>query len=277
LTGAHPNANGTIIYAADHFDNKVYLYTASLGDAAPPMNGIDVPFGVTVDSSRNLYVTKERVKKVAVFHLNERTPFRIISQGMIQPTFMAVANDGTLYVSDPDPGSGDVIEYAPGSNTPTLILKLPWTRGKQSPEGLALDASNNLYVAYNDNNIRHGDHNGRVQMFKPGATTGTDTGIRVLAVGGLTIDKAGNLILTDQLAPAVFVYPPGSSHPSKRVNLGFSDPFGVAFNQAQDRLYLTDPFGPAIYEIAYPQWTILHKIPTSYQAWGIAVSPSAPQ
>jgi hypothetical protein len=273
--GAQTNATTTVIYVADHFDSKVDFYTATLGQGARQMS-IDIPFGVTIDSLGDLYVTKEREKKVTVFHPNQRTPFRTISNGLIQPTFMAVGNDGTLYVSDPDPGSGNVIEYAPGSSTPTLVLKLPRTNGKQAPEGLALDASNNLYVAYNNDYVTRGLP-GRVQKFAPGATTGVDTGIRVNAVGGLTIDKAGNLILTDQLAPAVLVFPPGSSHPSKKVNLGFSDPFGVAFNQAQTHLYLTDPFGPAIYEIAYPQWTILNKIAVSYQPWGIAVSPSAPQ
>jgi hypothetical protein len=277
MASIQPSRTATLIYVADHFNNKINIYTPTLGQAAPPMSGIDVPAGVAIDASGNLYVTNEREKKVRAYHPGKRTPFRIISVGLIQPTFLVLGNDGTLYVSDPDPGSGNVIEYSRGSNTPTLVAKLPPTNGKQDPEGLALDAGNNLYVAYNDNYIAHGTLYGRVQKFKPGATTGTDLGIRVQTVGGIAFDKLGNMILTDQVAPAVLVFPPGSSTPSKTVNLGFSDPFGVAFNKAQTHLYLTDGFGNAIYEIAYPQWTALNKISVTNQPWGVAVSPRAAQ
>ncbi len=67
-----------------------------------------------------------------------------------------------------------MLEYDKGQTTPTRTVE---TFGAGTfPEGLALDSSNNLYVAYNSND-------GEVLEFTPAAAeTGTNLGIHVAYV-----------------------------------------------------------------------------------------------
>ena len=130
------------------------------------------------------------------------------------PTALAVDSQGNLFIADPGnnrvrmvdvatgsistvAGSGDVYGYG-GDGGPASRARL------SLPNGLAVDAAGNLYIADSGNNrVREVSRTGRITTIvgsgSPGA--GGDGGAAItaqlFAPEGLAIDSAGNLYIAD--------------------------------------------------------------------------------
>jgi trimeric autotransporter adhesin len=148
---------------------------SSLGDNGPATQAqLNVPLGVAVDASGNLYIAdslNERVRRVGV-------------NGIIT----TIAGTGQAGFS----GDG-------GPATAALF---------SNPVGVALDASGNVYVADLDNNrIRRVVQGGPVTTIA-GTTTsvgdgGPSTQARLVYPRGAAVDSSGNLYIADSLANRV--------------------------------------------------------------------------
>jgi len=184
------------------------------------------------------------------------------------PVAVAVGTDGSMYTSDY--ANSRFTEYPPGSTTASNVCALPG-----NGEGVALDASNNLYVAFNSAQTG----TGQIETFAPGAgcTPTSNLGINVGFAGGVTFDASGNLLFEDQFV-GVEVYPPGATSPSQTIG-GFSDPFSMAFGVLQRRLYVGDAGNNAVYNVAYPAGTVAATIPgdSGGSFLGVALDPAAPK
>jgi hypothetical protein len=257
-----------LVYVSDENGQAVYIFPQK-GHNPPPIgkitSGLAAPNGLFVDLARRLYVCNFGGGTVTVYRNGSITPSRTLRQAG-SAIDVAVGTDGTVYVSDWDSGSaGHLLEYPRGHNTPTVTINI-----NGASEGLVLDSSNNLFVAYND--ATNGD--GEVLKFLPGSTVGTNLGIHVGYVGGESMDSQGNLLLNDQNVPAVDVFPPGATQPSNQIK-GFALAFDVALNQGDSRLWVTDPFGPLVYKVAYPSGTIIDSLSNTFSsAFGVATSPN---
>ena len=171
-----------------------------------------------------------------------------------------------MYVANFNEGTnGTVLAYDKGATTPSRTVV---TFGAGSfPEGLAFDSANNLYVAYNTND-------GEVVKFAGGSGSGTNLGIHVGYVGGLTIDKNNTLYLADQNTQVVDVFPAGSTTPSLKIN-GPSGAYGVALNAADSQLYISGAFHPAVERVSLPSGTPNDTITADLaSAFGVAASPA---
>lgn len=256
-----------LVYVADQGAQAVYIFPQVGRNQAPIgkiTSGVLGPNGLFVDKARRLYVCNFGGGTVSVYNHGALTPVRIL-KGAGSAIDVVVGIDGTVYVSNWDSGSsGTLLEYPKGHNTPTVTINI-----NGASEGLALDTSNNLYVAYNDATV--GD--GEVLKFAPGSTVGTNLGIHVGYVGGATIDSSGNLLVDDQNIPGVDVFPPGATQPSQVIK-GFSLAFDIALNQQNTRLWVTQPFAAAN-EVTYPGGKLINSITnTINSAFGVAASPS---
>jgi sugar lactone lactonase YvrE len=135
------------------------------------------------------------------------------------------------------------------------------------PEGLALDSSGNLYVAYND-------HHGQVLEFSNGSRKGRNLGIHVAYVGGMTIDRSDNIVLVDQNHQTVYVFPQGATTPSHEYKpSSLTDE--VALDKDNGELYVTNPTQPpSVNVLSYPTGTIVNTITaTLVSVEGVATSP----
>ncbi|MBV8489013.1 MAG: hypothetical protein JO199_00690, partial [Candidatus Eremiobacteraeota bacterium] len=107
------------------------------------------PYAETVsfDFSGNLYVLM--VNKVLEFAPGRHNPFRTITQGLQGATALKVDRNGTLYVGNygiPSNVPATITEYAPGSTSVLRTIRLGLN---VTPTAMAVDASNDLYVALN--------------------------------------------------------------------------------------------------------------------------------
>src|SRR5690348_5697254 len=161
-----------VLYVSDVLDSRVDIYPLNTSDPAPIgeiVQGVDIPMGLALDGSKNLYVAdnetplilipKHQTDAVTVFAKGASSPFESYFLDVHNPTDVLVGSDGTVYVASF--GDGYVTEFAPGSKTPSLHFKPP----SGSAFSLALDAHDNLYVACTISNA--------VYEFAPGSTQGT--------------------------------------------------------------------------------------------------------
>jgi hypothetical protein len=263
-----PDAAGRrLVYVADENGQAVYIFPQAGKNQAPIGKitaGVLAPNGLFVDRYRKLYVCNFGGGTVTVYRHGSITPLLTLT-GAGSAIDVVVGRDGTVYVSNWDSGSaGTLLEYPKGQTTPSVTINI-----NGASEGLALDSSNNLYVAYNDKTA----FDGEVLKFAPGGTVGTNLGIHVMYVGGATMDSSNNLLLVDQNIPGVDVFPPGATQPSKQIK-GFSLAFDIALTKGDSKLWVTDPGGARVNEVSYPAGTITNTISnTITSAFGVATSP----
>lgn len=219
--------------------------------------GLDEPYGMFVDRGRKLYVANAGNGTVTVYPLGSTAPSETLT-GAGAPTQVAVGRNGAVYVAnignfnDPSDGSGSVLEYRRGRTTPSKTI-ISFTRADEYPTGLALDSSDNLYVAFNRPCLgcKYSQQNrrGAVLRFSPGASKGKDLGIRVDFAEDLIVDDNDNLILgaictiiQDPCYPwsRLYVYPPGRKVPSTEL-LVASGAVSQALNHQNDEIWTTSP------------------------------------
>jgi hypothetical protein len=263
-----------ILFVANGRSNAVDIYdknppNALLGEIT---KGIVGPNGMAVDTAGDLFVANVDNQTVTEYPPGSTKPSRTYTKGfngklLTNPLNVAVGNDGTLYlVNYTFVGNGsEVLEYPSHSLNPSLRISMPG-----GAEGLALDHHNNLYVSYN------GARGGQILKFAPHSTSGKDLGILFGFAGGLAFDGNENLLVCDQTAPAIYVFPPGATKPSKTITGGFSDPYHIAFGQHFARLYVADSAGHDVLIYRYPAATIAAKIHRQFTAYGVALNPPAP-
>jgi streptogramin lyase len=190
--------------------------------------GILNPYNVAVDATGNLYVSNfAGTIGVAVFAPgSSTTPTMTFHNGMGAPNNLVFDASGNLYVSN---NSGlNVTEYKPpfsayASNPAVAPFATFGSNGIfASPQGVAVDHSNNVYVADSSSSA--------VFEFSPSAPA---TAVRSLAANGpynVAIDSLGYVYIPGYggLTGPLAVYPPGTSTTAtSSLTTGLYYPYGV--------------------------------------------------
>jgi hypothetical protein len=262
--------HGGQLYVADQPNQRVAIFSQSSGAPTGQItDAIAAPDGLYVDPSGTLYVCNFGAGTVTEYPKGQTTHSKTLT-GTIGPKYVVAGRDGTVYVSDFGDGShSNLYEYANGSTTPTTTIPF-----ETFPAGVALDTHNKLYVAYSDPT----NSDIEVLKFAPGSTKGKNLGIHIKFdnPGGLAFDKKGDLLLDDQSLPAVDIFPPGATSPSQQIK-GFSLAYQIALNKKDKHLFVSDPFGPSVEEVAYPSGTPIRSFSSGLAgAFGVATSPDSP-
>ncbi|HZY97281.1 MAG TPA: hypothetical protein VFE35_09270 [Candidatus Cybelea sp.] len=263
----HATAPQPLLFVSTGRQNLIQIYQANATHqlVGQITDGLVGPNAEAVDTAGDLYVANVDGATVTVYPPGATKPSLTYTKGLTNPLTPAVGNDGTLYVSNFNPdGSGTILEYPPHHMKPTF--KIPLVGGAV---GLAVDASNNVYVT------TYGSI-GNVVKFPPKSKNGKDLGIKLGFAGRLILDKKGDIIVCDQAVPAVDVFPPGATKPSKQITTGFVDPFALALNKPERRLFVADGAGKTVNVYSYPGLKLVSVINRSGTSYGLAINPPAP-
>lgn len=256
-----------------------YNTWAGQGSFTTSMNG---PDGDWVDKSTmnpDLYVANYNGPYITEYSNaktgNPPTLAYTYSTGMADPVDVTTDKLGNVYEADYNytvQGGGYVNEYAHMSNTVVASCS-----PGGNVEGVAVDKHGNVFVAWNN----FSNEAGSITEYAGGLAgcNGTVLPITFGFLGGIALDKiTGNLIVCDQTGPnfsgaAVDVvgYPSYSSI-TGTLGSGYTDPFHVTIDMANDKAYVADLSLGSVQVLHYPSGT---NITTLGSANGITQAASA--
>jgi hypothetical protein len=214
----HQTSTCPCLYAVNQQANSVTVYASgATGDAKPIQDisgsktGLSMPFGVAVDGSGNIYVTNNGEDSIDIYAAGATgnvAPIRqIIGAPYHYPKGIAIDPiNGDIYVAKPLANS--IAIFAPsasGKASPIGSIQGSQT-GLNDPQGVALDASANIYITNKGDDASTG--NDSVTVYAAGSTgnvapTQTITGARTkldLPLQ-LALDSSSNIYVAN------FTYP----------------------------------------------------------------------
>jgi|SRR5580698_2385654 hypothetical protein len=232
-------------------------------------NGIDTPWGLSVDSNKSLYVANAGNGTVTVYPYGSTTPSTTYS--IFGAALYALADSaGHVFLSGWNQHHrGHVIEFNAGRNRVIAHQRL----GSET-DGMAEDGQGNLYVAY-----RAG---GKFQNSSIAEFSGPDlTNMRLLGMTidepqGLLVDRAGNIIVAESAADRIDVFPPEATAPTLTLTIsGIGNLAELAMQNNETTLWVSSE-GGYVYSMPYP--LTRSTVPAEYdeifaESDGIAVTP----
>jgi len=233
--------NNGNIYCSNYVGDTVFKFTPS-GDATPFITGLNTPNGLAFNSNQDLYVCDGQGNTIYKYDINgallDSYPTANHPSGIIK----SFTNEDMIFTQF----SGDVINRLEPDGTITTISAAPELNG---PVGLAYDSDGDLYVGnYTDREIYRVLANGDLEYI---ATVPTDGG--ALPNLGFIAFGQGFLWGTTMGSDKIFKINPngvddfelfaGSTQGSLDGDISeatFHTPNGIAFNDAEDTMYITD-------------------------------------
>jgi hypothetical protein len=214
--------SGSLVFEGDQVNLAVGIYqTKALAKNPAPIASIAVsagcPYGLARDGKGTIYVADNcGGNDVEEYPIGSTTMSLKITTGISNPLGLAIAKNGTLYVSN-YPAS--ITEYKLGATTP---FKTITGGGLADPFGLALDAKGNLYIADFGANA--------VFELPKGGSTVTNLGLSGAGEPiGLAVDLAHNLLWeTGGAGNTINVYQIGGSTTPIQTITGQGDPYAIS-------------------------------------------------
>ena len=215
--------------------SPLHAQTATVGNTVPLGGGFQLPYGVAVDASGNVYVADEQGSAVKEMPPGCATSTCVttLGAGFLFPTSVAVDSSGNVYVADY--GNSAVKEMTPGCTTSSCVTTLGG--GFDDPQGVAVDSSGNVYVAdYGNNAVKE------MTAELPSSSCVTPLGAGFVSPAEVAVDASDNVYVTDgQNNGAVKEMTPDCTSSSCVTMLGggFNLPFGVAVD-GSGNIYVAD-------------------------------------
>lgn len=267
---------GGLLFVDDVQRNIIQIYSRT--NPSKPIGFIvDLvvnPTSLTVDSSRNLYVSNTGSFHVILKFAPPYTkpPEYVPSiSGFDNGGQVTVANDGSVY-------------QAAATSRPCIY---DWVKGNlenvprqctvdQAINGVALDAKNDIWgtVAGFEGSVlvewpAGSPFSGLPKMFN---TTS------LMFAQAIQIDGKGNLVVANQKninqlgTPGIYVFSPGTSTPAQTATKGLLAPYQMAFSPGKQILYVTDQGDQTVKILSYPGFKLIKKISGFGIVGGVAVT-----
>jgi hypothetical protein len=242
--------------------------------------GLSEPQGVATDAAENLYVANTLNSNIFVYSKPYTASGLTLNDADQFPVGVAVSKTGIVGVTNVQSvagGPGNVRFYAKGSTVACATVNDPnWSQFFFD----AFDASGNLFI-----DGRNPSGTTIVGKVSGGCRATSITTLRVgnsiLVPGGVQVQK-GNILIDDQMVPAIYTYAPpsggslGSPTATTMLRAG-TDPVTFAMMQAGEGLWAANNFSQAGgYKYTYPGGQFVKSITDGFLLpIGIAVNPAA--
>src|SRR5580698_8187095 len=208
----------------------VTVYPASARGRAVPMaiisgsnTGLNVPWGVALDSSGNVYVTNSSGNSVTEYAAGANgnvSPLATISGSNTQfnmPGGIALDAGNNIYVSNYSSQTVEVFVAGANGNASPVQLISGSNTNLSEPLGIAVDGAENIYVA--------SSHNASVEVFAAGAN-GNATPSRTITGSNTKLDVPTGLAINGH--ENIYVASLGDHAPPYSVNVFAPDADGNA-------------------------------------------------
>lgn len=232
------------------YDNHTFTETGTITYS----DGIGSVDGVFFDKSGNFYVAEYANSAILEYNHHSLTaPSFTYSTGMTNPVNVAVDKAGNVY--EADYGGAFVNEYAQGSNTVSATC---------SPggdvEGVAIDKSGDVFVDF----LNPSTLAGEIVEYTGGLSgcSGTLLGVSntIGFVGGMAIDKMGNLVVCDQTNAVVDIIAPPYTSVTGTLGSGYGSPFHVTISRTNKLAYVGDDVSAVVDVLDYPSGTLVQQL-----------------
>ncbi|MGA3137124.1 MAG: hypothetical protein ABSC88_14140, partial [Terracidiphilus sp.] len=202
-------------------------------------SGFNLPAGVAVDSSGNVYVADTNDNAVKeILAAGGYTTINTLASSFNKPSGVAVDGSGNVYVADTNDNAVKEILAAGGYTTVNTLGS-----GFNLPAGVAVDGSGNVYVADAGNNAV------KEILATGGYTTVNTLGSSFSKPNGVAVDGSGNVYVADAGNSAVKeILAAGGYTTINTLASGFNDPSGVAVD-GSGNVYVADAGNNAVKEI----------------------------
>jgi sugar lactone lactonase YvrE len=204
-----------------------------------PFTGLTYPMDMAAGATGDVYVTDYENDRVLKLAAGSNQQVVLPFTGLNKPRGVAVNTGGDVYVADG--ANNRVLKLAAGSKEQTA---LPFT-GLDNPQHVAIDAGGNVYVT--DGQVRmvksaNGSYVpvGKLRVVRLAAGSNEQTVLPftdLQSPGGLAVDGAGNVFVSDAHNYRMLELPAGSGNQTVRSLGGLEGPFVVT---AGGDLYFVD-------------------------------------
>lgn len=277
----YPKRSHGLLYVADSNGSVIVIYPLTgpnQGQIGSISEGVNGPWGLSVDSHKSLYVAnvgggsypaRGGTATVTVYPYGYKSPSMTYSQ-MYIALYALADSAGHVFVSGENHHRlGHVLEFNAGHNRVIAHQQL----GSEA-DGMAEDRQGNLYVAYRAGGTFRSSS---IAKFGPGLQNRQLLGMTIDQPQGLLVDRAGNIIVVESVADRIDVFPPGATTPSVTVTIsGIGNLAELAMQKSEKTLWVSSE-GGYVYSMPYP--LTASTLPTEFEqikggdSNGLAVSP----
>jgi len=197
--------------------------------------GLNLPYGVAVDASGNLYIADTGHNAVEEWNAATQQMTTLVSSGLNAPHGVALDSFGNVYIADAY--NNAIKEYSPASQQVTTLV----STGLNFPLGVAVDGQGNVYIADFNNNA--------IKEFSPATqalTTLVGSGLHNPT--GVVVDELGNVYIADFQDNAIKVWSAATQQVQTLVSTGLSLPNAVTVS-GQGNLFFIDGNNNALKEL----------------------------
>jgi sugar lactone lactonase YvrE len=250
-----PNVDKGMTYLSTIGGTTVYGYPTLNRGNHPPVCTVG-PFqsvngGIGVDQSGNLWVPDQGANPKTVTEYGpDCGPAKTVLtiSGDTLPDNVAFDTNGHVYVANAvanSGGPGNILQY-----TGTTVTKTLGDPDIATPQGLAVDKHNNVWVSYRD----PGSSNTYVAEF-PGGNMPAKLfkNIALGSPGSLQFDRNQNLLALAPGVPAMYIYAPPYTETTPTTKLPLENaPTMCTLGRTQAALYCTNGFFSEVNVYTYP-------------------------
>jgi tripartite motif-containing protein 71 len=259
LTGS--GASGESVYVLDSDNHRVQIFNRNDVYRSQFRHSFDLPTGIALDSSRNVYVKDGNLhcradkfdsKGKFILHFGACAHGSIGRRIFDNVGAVAATATGNVWVTSPDfyymqefDGSGKFLHIVCMANVGVTKCS-PVTTFEVQPAGIALDGSGNIYVtnvypSTGGNNVVK--FNGRGKYLATIGSAGSGDG-QFNDPEGIAVDSSGNIYVADSGNERVEVFDKNGVYQSQFGTRGsgngqFQYPSSIAFG-AGGKIYVTD-------------------------------------